>query len=800
MKQLFNAGRYPIQITQATYSGGDRSTVEFNLNNLNWSLLKRRLNAEYPISRSTIFLRFPPAGDDTTALYRKYECQYSLNTKKLLPGETVPTTVNVENFILTPLTGTVKRTTDYDLGHPADTFMATDEAVDPTDISGFMWIKCNVSPYVVQGQQYWTQPYAELLLNPIWKVPTIFGIEARQNGVAVTSVDPRQPIELTWTSNIQDLGEVRVYQGETYVTTIDVGTNKSCTIPAYTIPNVGQTTFRIVAANNPLDNLGVTGSADLTVNATVPAVAASNFSLDQLEKRTPIVGTWDSTNQSDFKLEVLRNGAVEHVLTGGTAKTFTIPPGTLTEGELTFKLTVNNTFGTATTTVVLSIDRTITFSKPLIVSLEPDKLNQNLDLALPITWICDNQDTYNLKVYREDKLEKEFTGSIDKSITLPPKTLKSGDIRLLLTITNTINSIVGTSSREATFFGYGTPDAPTFEDVEIYNQALPLIKWVSSEQEYYDFKISALDGTVHEASGEILSTNKQYQVTKDLLNNTQYELSLRIKSSFGLWSTWTEKTVLISYTQLDKPIIELVPDTEGNIIVTIKNPDVPEFENAEIWRKTDYTEWVRLVKDQPPNNTWSDPTAAAGVRYYYRCIANAVGGGRTQSDIVSTIAYFSGFYLIDVENTDRRLELLTEDTTSESPVVVNTVSDEVATLFVGARAPVIEKGVTGYQTIGMKFILDLDSYKLLEDMKKKSKLLLYKDEAGNKIYGNIQGNLQATPKRWFTNWLDVNFNFVENNFLEQDIASNVKMVLHLFDGTYMFDGSIDLSGRHWEVI
>lgn len=794
MKALVQAKRYPIQITSA--SG---TWVDFTLNNINWNVLNRRVEIEDGYSRSALFLKFPPGGD-TSSTYRSYEIQYACNTAISVPGLPDLKTRNVEDYMSTPITGTINRTSDADVGFPLNTFKAVDDCTNPSNISGMMIITCKVAPYVAKGSAYWGQSYAEFLLNPIWKKPVIFDAKIKQGGVVVTSIDPRQPIELSWTSSIQDDGEVQVWQAGSWVATIQVGTSKTCIIPANTIKSVGEFTLKIVAANNPMEDLGTTNFLEVKSTAAVPAVAASNFKINQLEKRTPIVGTWDSTNQSDFKLEVLRGEVVEYTLTGGTAKTFTIPPGTLKEGAVTFRLSVNNTFGTATTTAVLSLDKTIIFSKPLIVSLEPDKLNQNLDLALPITWICDNQDTYNLKVYREDKLEKEFTGSTDKDITLPPKTLKSGDIRLLLTITNTINSIVGTSSREATFFGYGTPDAPTFEDVEIYNQALPLIKWVSSEQEYYDFKISALDGTVHEASGEILSTNKQYQVTKDLLNNTQYELSLRIKSSFGLWSTWTEKTVLISYTQLAKPIIELVPDTEGNIIVTIKNPDVSEFDTAEIWRRSEYSDWVRLVKDLPPNHTWSDPTAAAKINYYYRCVANSADGGRTQSDIVSTRAQLNGYYLIDVEDTDRRLELLVEDTDSSSPVTISTISDEVTSLFAGASKPIMEKGVVGYQTASMKFLLHVEDYKLLEDMKKKSKLLLYKDERGNKLYGNIQGNLVEEPKRWFENYVDVSFNFLENNFLEQDIASNVKMILHLFNGAFMFDGSIDLSGRHWEVV
>lgn len=779
MKNLVQARRYPIQITSAR-----SSWVEFNMNNINWHVLNDRINIENAFSLSALFLRFPPAGEDTSSYYRTYEIKYACNTDLYIPSLPDLKMRNVEDYMSTPLTGTVKRTSDADVGFPLNTFKAIDDCTNPSNISGFMIIECNVAPYVAQGSQFWGQPYAEFLLSPDWKKPTIFDAIISQNGIVVTSIDPRQAMELTWTSSIQDEGEVQIWQGGLWTDTIPVGTARTCIIPANTIKAVGEFALKVVASNNPFEDLGTTNFLEVKGTAAVPAVAASNFKINQLEKRTPIIGTWDSTNQSDFRLEVIRNRLVEYILTGGSAKTFIIPPGTLQEGAVTFRLSVNNTFGTATTTVVLSLDKTITFSKPLITSLEPDRLNQNLDLALSITWNCANQDNYNLQLYREEELTMEFSGSRDKSITLPPRSLKSGNIKLLLTIVNVINGIMGVSTREAKFFGYGTPDAPIFEDVDIYNQALPLIKWVSTDQEYYDFKISTLDGTIHEASGEILSRVKQYQITKDLLNNTQYKLALRIKSSFGLWSAWKEKTISVKYSNLPKPKLSLLADEAGNVIVNISNPTSPQFKDCELWRKAGgYEDWVRVAKGLPANLVRNDPTVGANVDYLYKVIANGLDGGRTQGDAIGIRINFEGFYITDLQDSSRMLRLLVEDSESSSPITINTISDEVTTLFVGASKPIIEKGVVGYQTASMKFLLHVEDYKLLEDMKKKSKLLLYKDERGNKLYGNLQGNLVEEPKRWFENYVDVAFSFLENNFSETDILTGN---LILSDGGWVF--------------
>lgn len=778
MKALVQSKVYPLQVTS--------TGVAFNLNNRDWHLLDGRINEENTYSMSTIELLYPPGG-----AVRDISSIYYLSCASDIPGVPV---AEIEKYDSSnKITARLNSSTDKWVAFPLNTWKMADFSFSPSNVYGNIVPWDGKEPYVKLGVDKWTDQYARYIISPSWITPNI-------SNIAVNQLDPRLDIAVTWQSNIQDLGDIEVWQNGVHLRTIEVGSAKGGIIPAYAIPAVGQFTIKVIAANNPMEDLGTTGTASANFTAAVPAVTASNLQINQTERRSPIIGTWDSTNQSDFKLEVLRGEVVEYMLTGTTQRSFSIPPGTLDEGDVVFKLTVNNTFGAATSTVILNQSKTITFSRPAITSLEPDGLNQNLDLALPITWLCANQDTYNLKVYRETVLEREFSGTSDKGVTLPPKTIKTGQIKLVLTVTNTINGIVGTTVREAEFFGYGTPDSPVFEDVDVYNKALPLISWVSPEQEWYEFKISTVEGVVHEQSGEVLSTSKSYQVTLDLLNNTQYVLALRIKSSFGLWSNWTEKTVLVSYTNLTKPVIGLVSDVEGNIIVTIQNPDVAEFWTAEIWRREDFSDWVRLVKELPPDYTWSDTTAAAMKKYYYKCVANSTDGGRTQSDTASIEAEFEGYYLIDVEEPNKKVNLMVEDSKDESPIVIDRIGDEVFSLFAGATKPIVEKGIVNYSTGNMNFLISLKDSMLLADMKTNSKLLLYKDERGNKMYGTIQGNITENPKRWFKEYVDVSFRFTENDFLEQDIASNVKMYLHLFDGTWKFDGSIDLSGRHWEVI
>lgn len=703
---------------------------------------------------------FPPAGEDASSYYRKYEINYAANTKIFLAGYPELTDRNVEEYVSSPITGTINRVTDEDVGFPFNTFKAFDDCTDPSNVSGFWWVECQVPPYVSKGPQYWKQPYAEFLLNPIWKVPTIFNIEARQNGIVVTNIDPRQPIELNWIANIQDIGEVQIWQSETLIRTIEVGANRACEIPAYTIQNIGQITLKIVAANNPIDDLGVTGTASITINSTVPPVTASSFKIDQTEKRSEIVGTWESTNQSDFKLEVLRNDLIDYVITGGTEKYFKINPGTLKEGEVTFKLTVNNTFGTATTSVILNLEKIITLSKPNITGLEPDQINQNIDSQIEISWSCVNQDEYTLKAYQNDILIKSYNGNVQKNLVIPAKTFKIGSIKLELTCYNTINGITAVSTRVANFLGYGKPETPVFNPQEIYNQAKPTFLWDAPFQVSYKFEIWK-DSLKIEETEEIISSQKEYTTNIVLQNNSKFLIKVKVKNQFNLWSDFAEKEITVSYTVLPKPEFDIVVDGSG-ILITMLLPEVNGLKSLEIWRKDEYTKWTRLAYNMERTEQWIDNTVASGKTYYYKVIANEVSGGIAESDIKNAKAEVKDFVFVDIDNPQNKISLRWNPKIS-----ISNIRKITSRTFAGCEKPKIEKGRLKYKLVNMEFTVKKTELEYLQYLSDTAKIILFRDRRGEKIYGQISSDINNTYE--IMDKVNINFTFTELNFIEKDI-------------------------------
>lgn len=775
IKTLIQAKRYPVQIKSASTSG---SSVDLNLNNINWYALNDRIEIEDPISRSALFLKFPPAGDDTTAYYRRYEIKYACNTAISIPAFPDLKTRNVEDYMGTPLTGTINRTSDADVGFPLDTFKAIDDCTNPSNITAFMWITCNVAPYVARGSAFWGQQYAEFLLNPIWKKPTIFNI-------AINSTDIRNNIEVTWTASPQDFAEIEVWQNDVLKRVIPVGTERRAVIPGGTV-GIGNFTVKVVAANNPIEDLGTTNSASASFTGTSIVPTGKSLAVLQEEPRLPITFTWESTNQTDYKAEIVQNGVVKAILTGGAINSGQIPLNTLTEGEYSINLSINNTLNGISTTVIISGNFIAKIGKPIITSLEPDGINQNVDLQINVSWVCSNQDTYVLKAYQENILVKTYSGNTQKSLVIPAGTFKSGNIKLEITCTNTINGVAAVATRIATFLGYGKPQIPILDSQIIYSKAKPTFKWTSAEQTSYIFEIWK-DNIKIEGTSEVIGTSKSYTTEAALENNSTFIVKVKVKNQFNLWSDFATKEITVSYTELPKPEFDIVRDGSG-ILITMMMEENPDLASLEIWRKDAYSKWVRLAYDMKRTDQWTDNTVASGKEYFYKVIANALNGGMSESDIKSERANINDFVFVDIEDTTNKAILRWNPKVSISNR--RKISSKI---YAGCSKPKIEKGKVKYKVASMEFTVKKPELEYLQYLADNSKVLLFRDRRGEKIYGQISSDIGETYE--MMDRVSINFEFTELNFIEKDIhKGSGGIVLTFHNGKWKFDGTITYSG------
>lgn len=761
MKALVVQKEFPLVVTS--------TFPEFNFNNINWQKLRGRINNNG--TGGGIFVKIP-----STFAY-SYEYKFSLFSETNIPGGSggnVITPVLVSEKI-TGRTGSV----DEFVGCPFNVFTATDSAKDPSNIYGNVLRTTGNLPYIAIGSQYWTKDYVFLSIFPDFKIPTV-------SNIVVSGLDPRNPITITWDANIQDIADVEIWQGGFLKTTLTATTNKSVVMPANTV-GIGEFTVKVIAANNPIEDLGTTGNAQANFTATLTAPTVDNLAINQTDIRLPMTVSWTSTNQTDYIVEFLQGGAVKATLTGGTAKTVTLNANSIPVGATIVRVTVRNTAGGTSVVATKELNFTATSSAPIIAGLEPDGINQNGNLQISVSWTSTNQETWKLELFLDTVLVKTYTGTTEKAFIIPKDTFTSGNVRMKLTLSNTLNGTIATATREANFFVYAKPPMPVFAPQTLYNQARPSFVWTSSEQVSYQFIITGVVDT-----GEVVSTDKFFQPATNLTNNQDYIIKVRVKNQFNLWSDYAEKTITISFTELPKPNFELTIDGSG-ILVTILYAENPDLSNLEIWRKSEFeTTFKRMAFNLTYNSQWLDKTVASGILYEYKVIANSVGGGATESDIKSAKTFVEAFEFVNIEDTSKQIIM------KWNPLVsISNIRDIVTSQFAGSKALKIERGTASYSVVRMTF--DLPTYKDYLEFKQlveTSTVILLRDRRGNKFYGNVTSDITLGYLK--SDWVTISFDFSEVDFIEEDIYSEQRLVLTYFNGKYKFDGTITFSGVHLE--
>lgn len=764
MKALVTYKQYPLNVT---------SKLGFNINNRDWHLLGGRINIEDTPSLSFVSLLYPAGG-----AARDIEVYYYANCASDIPGVPV---AEIEKYDSSnPIKARLNSSTDKWVNFPLNTWKAADFSYSPSDIYGTINTWVGKQPYIGVGPEKWTEQYARYTIMPSWRTPAI-------SGISVSGTDPRSPITISWTAKIQDLVDVKISQGGVLKTTLTGTTAKSIVMPANTV-GAGDYTVEIIAANNPIDDLGVTGTASANFTAVLPAPSVSGVAVNQTEIRNPITVSWASTNQTDYIVEFIQGGAVKATLTGATETSATLGANVLSEGSAMVRVTVRNTVGGESSTAVEAYDFTGTVSRPVITSLEPDGINQNVNSLIIVTWNATGQESYTLTVRQSSQVLQAYNGTTAKTLTIPANLCKNGMVDLELICKNVVNGTVATSVRTAQFLGFGKPEMPIFEDKTVYNEAQPTFMWASSEQVAYEFIIMQNESVI-ETSGTVTGTVKQYTATQILSNNNAYTLKLRVKNQYDLWSDYAVKNISISYTVLSKPTLTLVSG-DGAILVNGQCGDQVEFSKAEVWRRDEYSQLVRIGVDFGKVITLNDTVIASDVTYYYKIRAYSTDGGAIESDIKSASATVKSVSIEDIA-TKQVINL---------PYLINvdyeTIVDIQTRNYAGLSKPRIHRGETEYQIANIAVAKNKAEELQLKEMLLNADVLLLRDRKGTMMFCGLSSSFKNSGRQNVT-YNDLEFQLTEVEFLIRDLyTGGSALMLTYFDGTWVFDGTIDFSGQY----
>ena len=136
--------------------------------------------------------------------------------------------------------------------------------------------------------------------------------------------------------------------------------------------------------------------------------------------------------------------------------------------------------------------------------------------------------------------------------------------------------------------------------------------------------------TVYGDSGVRENAVDRSDTIPDLVNGRPEHIQVRVRYQ-GLWSDWSSILLYVDYTVPAVPVASVSPDdATGSITVTASHPaptgTQPTVVGMHVYRREGGGEGIRLARDLPPNQPWTDYTPASGVAYDYRVAAVGANG------------------------------------------------------------------------------------------------------------------------------------------------------------------------------
>ncbi|WP_419962186.1 hypothetical protein [Psychrobacillus sp. BM2] len=326
-------------------------------------------------------------------------------------------------------------------------------------------------------------------------------------------------------------------------------------------------------------------------------------------------------------------------------------------------------------------------------------------------------------------------------------------------------SLVSPYSAIAVFSSAEPTTAPTILlPTSPVNISRPVIKWSGVEQASYQVLIEdALGATVWD-TGEIISGNKAITTGIDLLNGGTYKIKLRIKDSSGLFSTFVDTTVVISYTPPPKPDVSIFINQSG-IQFAIENPaptgTQPNLLENEIYKQIDDS-WVRIATNII--SIYTDYAVASKEVAQYRIRAIGENGTYSESDVVNAVApKLIGVYLHDVQDPEMTIHHYKFD--GGDGREDNRQREHAFRQYAGRPRLAIEYGpFSEYQrNVTIKLLRDEIGRKRLNQFLNDGATLLYRDGRGRKFYTTLP--VLPMTDVWYGN--EVSLSLTEIDYREE---------------------------------
>lgn len=271
---------------------------------------------------------------------------------------------------------------------------------------------------ILTGEHNGSNSSYKMLFNPTYTVLSEYPPATLSNLLQQGEYWER-PITVSWLSNNQGKYEAELWQNNNKVgSTLTGTTSKSLVIPANTFSSKENALVKVRVANpqGSWTNWSTLNLSLRDIEATI-----SNLLIEGEYWESPIKVSWQSTNQQQFKVEVLKSNQVIKTYTGTTATSYTIPAEQLTEGQHTIRVTV-----AYANRYVNSSERTVTLKDMQAVVSSLALSGSNIDLELAFSWISTNQQKYEAEIYKDDVRVKNYSGTTATSVVILNSSLTTG--------------------------------------------------------------------------------------------------------------------------------------------------------------------------------------------------------------------------------------------------------------------------------------------------------------------------------------------------------------------------------------
>jgi len=317
----------------------------------------------------------------------------------------------------------------------------------------------------------------------------------------------------------------------------------------------------------------------------------------------------------------------------------------------------------------------------------------------------------------------------------------------------------------AVFTSAEPTNAPTIvQPVTPVSISRPVVEWMGGAQASYQIIIEDALGVVVWDTGEVTSSIKARTVGVDLLNGGTYTIKLRIKDASGLFSSFVDTTIVISYTPPTKPSVATYKEKAG-IRFVIDNPPSsgtqPTIAENEIYKQVN-NEWVRIAKNLI--SAYTDYALASEEIANYRIRALGNNGTFSESDVIEAKApKLIGVFLHDIQDPEMTLHHFKYN--GNEGRSDNLQREHAFRQFAGRTRPVIEYGTfADYQMhVTIKLLRDEVGRKRLSQFVNDGAILLYRDGRGRKMYTTLP--TLSMDEVFYGN--DVKLTFTEIDYREE---------------------------------